>query len=152
MACALCVLNLGLEPFFDAGSKRPKFEGHYLIASDAGAPLSKGFNHAQLSVFRLKRVADIMSDQARALRVRGFTGYLREMPEGGAYLHIDTPVAGGHGANQAQYVASFPTTLRRLQGVEFDRIAEHGYLVSLKAENEYGLYGAANSQAPEEGL
>jgi len=42
--------------------------------------LAKGFDHAQLSVFRFKRVADIMSDQARALRVRAFSAYLRAAP------------------------------------------------------------------------
>lgn len=131
--------NLGLEPFFDAGRRRPKVDEHYLIVSDAGAPLAKGFSHAQLSLFRLKRVADIMSDQARALRVRGFTGYLSDTPKGGAYIYIDTPVISPHGEELAPYVASFPTTLRRLRPSEFDRIAEHGYLVTLKVEDEYGL-------------
>ncbi|SCK11167.1 NTE family protein [Variovorax sp. HW608] len=139
--------NLGLEPFFDAGRQRPKLEGHYLIASDAGAPLAKGFDHAQLSVFRLKRVADIMSDQARALRVRGFAGYLRTTPSGGAYIYIDTPVRDSRGEDSAPYVARFPTTLRRLQHSEFDRIFNHGYNVSLRVEREYGLFDAGVSNS-----
>jgi NTE family protein len=142
--------NLGLEPFFDASKQRPKFDGHYLIASDAGAPLTKGFNHSQLSVFRLKRVADIMSDQARALRVRGFAGYLQRTPNGGAYLYIDTSVKDNHEEDSAPYVASFPTTLRRLQHHEFDRVAEHGYRVSLHVENKYGLCGTAMNQPTEQ--
>jgi NTE family protein len=133
--------NLGLEPFFDAGRLRPKVDGHYLIASDAGAPLPKGFNHPQLSVFRLKRVADIMSDQARALRVRGFMAYLRAVPTGGAYLYIDTPALARRAENVSMAVAHFPTTLRRLQCAEFDRIAEHGYKVALRVEREHGLCG-----------
>lgn len=139
--------NLGLEPFFDAGRQRPKFDGHYLIASDAGAPLAKGFDYAQLSVFRLKRVADIMSDQARALRVRGFSAYLRAAPAGGAYIYIDTPVQDSRGEDSTPYVARFPTTLRRLKHVEFDRIVEHGYNVSLRVEREYGLCGGALKRA-----
>jgi NTE family protein len=119
--------NLGLEPFFDAGRQRPKFDGHYLIASDAGAPLANGFDHAQLSVFRL--------------RVRGFSAYLRAAPAGGAYIYIDTPVRDSCGEDSSPYVARFPTTLRRLKHLEFDRIVEHGYNVSLRVEQEYGLGG-----------
>lgn len=52
--------NMGLEPFFDAGRQRPKHDGGFIICSDAGAPLVNGFRHGPLSVFRLKRVADIM--------------------------------------------------------------------------------------------
>ena len=141
--------NLGLEPFFDAGRQRPKFDGHYLIASDAGAPLAKGFDHAQLSLFRLKRVADIMSDQARALRVRGFAAYLRATPAGGAYIYIDTPAQDSGGMDLAPYVARFPTTLRRLQHAEFDQIVKHGHNVSLRVEREYGL-GSGAQNAPRE--
>jgi len=114
-----------------------------LRVADAGAPLAKGFEHAQLSVFRLKRVADIMSDQARALRVRGFAAYLQATPAGGAYIYIDTPVLDIRGEDSAPYVARFPTTLRRLEHAEFDRIVDHGYNVTLRVELEYGLCGGA---------
>ena len=133
--------NLGLEPFFDAGRQEPKHAGHYIIASDAGAPLSKGFDHRALSVFRLKRMADIMSDQARALRVRTFAGYLQRTAGRGAYVYIDTAVTSAAECASAAYAARFPTTLRRLKVVEFDRIAEHGYAVSLRVEREFGLCG-----------
>lgn len=141
--------NLGLEPFFDPGRLQPKFDGHYLIASDAGAPLSKGFNYWGINPFRLKRVADIMSDQARALRVRGFVGYLRKIEAAGAYVYIDTPVLDGAGADSAKYVAKFPTTLRRLRFEEFDRIMNHGYAVAMSVENEFGLYGAGPGEHME---
>jgi NTE family protein len=135
--------NLGLEPFFDAGRQKPKHDGHYLVASDASAPLSKGFEHGSLSVFRLKRVADIMSEQTRALRVRTFAAYLQRTPGSGAYVFIDTAVTSESECASAAYAARFPTTLRRLKTVEFDRIADHGYAVSLRVEREFGLYGGA---------
>ena len=77
---------MGLEPLFDAGRQVPKYEGCYLICSDAGAPLSPGFNMGPLNVFRLKRVADIMSDQSRSLHVRTLMQYIRQTPSSGAYL------------------------------------------------------------------
>ena len=142
--------NLGLEPFFDAGTLQPKFGDHYLIASDAGAPLSKGFSFWALSPFRLKRVADIMSDQARALRVRGFMGYLRGARAGGAYVYIDTPVVDDAGRDSANYVSGFPTTLRRLKPEEFDRILNHGYAVAVRVEREFGLCGTGLGPRMEE--
>ena len=133
--------NLGLEPLFDAGRQKPKHDGHYILASDAGSPLSKGFEHGALSVFRLKRMADIMSDQARALRVRTFASYLHRTAGSGAYVYIDTAVTGEAECASAAYAARFPTTLRRLKLAEFDQIAAHGYAVSLRVEREFGLYG-----------
>ncbi|TXI80202.1 MAG: patatin-like phospholipase family protein [Cupriavidus sp.] len=142
--------NLGLEPFFDAGTLRPKFDGHYLIASDAGAPLPKGFGYWQLSPFRLKRVADIMGDQARALRVRGFIGFIKAVDTAGAYLFIDAPVQDEAARDLTKYVANFPTTLRKLDSGEFDRILQHGYAVAMRAERDFGLYGAGPGQRLEE--
>ena len=80
--------NLGLEPFFDAGfGPKPKIDG-IIIASDAGAPLPVGFAMGRLSLFRLKHVADIMSDQVRALRARGLLAYATREPGRAAYLRI----------------------------------------------------------------
>lgn len=143
--------NLGLEPFFDPGRQKPKQDGHYVIALDAGAPLPKGFKHGPLSVFRLKRVADIMSDQARALRVRAFASYLQRSSGKGAYVYIDTPVTDEAPCRSAAYAAQFPTTLRRLETSEFERIAAHGYAVALRVEREFGLYdelSAADASPP----
>ena len=125
--------NLGLEPFFDVGRQRPKHDGGFIICSDAGAPLVNGFRHGPLSVFRLKRVADIMSDQSRSLRVRAFAHYLQQTPSGGAYLYINTPISAPEKCTSAQFAASFPTTLRRLDIEEFDRIAAHGQAVAKQA-------------------
>ena len=129
--------NLGLEPFFDAGNGAPKHDGLFILVSDAGAPLPAGFSYGVLSPWRLKRVADIMSEQARALRVRTFISYLQRTPGAGAYVYIGTPNAKGESAESRQHPAHFPTTLRRLSFAEFDRLADHGYQVSVAVANEY---------------
>lgn len=128
--------NLGLEPFFDAGRQRPKHDGVFIICSDAGAPLASGFDQGPLNVFRLKRVADIMSDQSRSLRVRTFANYLQQTPSGGAYLSINTAISAQESCPSAQFAASFPTTLRRLDHDEFDRIAAHGQAVAKRVSND----------------
>jgi len=133
--------NLGLEPFFDAGRTKSKSDNpdDLIFVSDAGAPLPTGFSFLTLSPFRLKRVADIMSDQAHALRVRTFSHYLKQAPGRGAFFYIGTSVGVGNPCESATFAASFPTTLRRLKLSEFDRLAEHGYLVAKQVEQMYGL-------------
>lgn len=131
--------NLGLEPFFDAGRQTPKQEGCYLICSDAGAPLTLGFEMGPLNAFRLKRVADIMSDQSRSLRVRTLVSYLQKTPSSGAYLSINMPVSSNNNCQSAQFASSFPTTLRRLRYDEFDRLAAHGAAVADRVRTEFGL-------------
>lgn len=130
--------NLGLEPFFDAGKLEAKAPGMPIIVSDAGAPLGDSFSGNPLSLLRLKRVADIMSDQSRALRVRTFATFLQAAPARGAYIQINATVdrvATPDGA----YAAMFPTTLRRLTSKEFDRLAGHGYSVALEVHRRFGL-------------
>jgi len=131
--------NLGLEPFFDAGRGQLKQANHYLIVSDAGAPLPTGFSLGSLNPFRLKRVADIMSNQAHALRVRTFSEYLQAGTGRGAFVYIVTPIPDSGPCAAAKYASQFPTTLRRFSPTEFDRLASHGYNVSLKVERLYGL-------------
>jgi NTE family protein len=131
--------NLGLEPFFDAGRGKSKLTNESIVVSDAGAPLPAGFSFGALNMFRLKRVADIMADQAHALRVRTFSTYLQAAEGRGAFIYIGTPLAVGVGCNSAEYAASFPTTLRRLTLDEFDRLADHGYGVTAQVERLYGL-------------
>lgn len=131
--------NLGLEPFFDAGKGQSKHQGELIVASDASAPLKTGFSLFALSPWRLKRVADIMSEQARALRVRTFSNYLQQGPFQGAYLYINTPVSEERPCTSASFAALFPTTLRKLNLSEFDLLARHGYNVALKVEAQYGL-------------
>ena len=131
--------NLGLEPFFDAGRGRPKHADHYLVVSDAGAPLPTQFSLGPLNPFRLKRVADIMSDQAHALRVRTFSAYLQAGPGQGAFVHMASPIPDSGPCAAATYASRFPTTLRRISRAEFDRLASHGYNVSLKVARLYGF-------------
>lgn len=129
--------NLGLEPFFDAGRQAAKHAESYIIVSDAGSPLPEGFSFRSLNPVRLKRIADIMSDQSRALRVRTFANYLRQGSSRGAIVFITTPT--DEPDNTVSFASAFPTTLRKLTLNEFDQLAGHGYRVSLKFDKEYGL-------------
>jgi NTE family protein len=123
--------NLGLEPFFDAGTGRSKVGDAFLLVSDAGAPLKKGFSYMELNPFRLKRMADIMSDQARALRVRALMNYLRQGKNRGHYAYIGQHVGDSReSVEQKEFAQNFPTTLRRLSNSEFDSIEGHGYGVT----------------------
>lgn len=131
--------NLGLEPFFDAGRRESKLSDELIVVSDAGAPLANGFSMGALNPFRLKRVADIMSEQSRSLRVRAFANYIQQTRGRGAYLYINTPVTTGDTCDSAQFASKFPTTLRRLKIQEFDRLFEHGYQVTCQVETQYGI-------------
>ncbi|MBI4996670.1 MAG: patatin-like phospholipase family protein [Rhodocyclales bacterium] len=121
--------NLGLEPFFDAGCGVPKPEVDFILVSDAGAPLKPGFPRFSINPWRLKRVADITSDQSRALRVRGFMKYVERNPDKGAYVYIGMPAEAVHRIDGAE-PAGFPTTLRRVTEAQFDSIAGHGHAVA----------------------
>lgn len=132
--------NLGLEPFFDAGRSKAKHPGNAIIVSDAGRPLPSGFDFLALNPFRLQRVADIMSDQSHALRVRTFSRYLQESPGRGAFMYIGTPIEATLPCKSATYASNFPTTLRRIDWREFDLLANHGYQVAKQVEQAYGLY------------
>lgn len=132
--------NMGLEPFFDAGRKVSKVGDTYIVCSDAGAPLASGFDMGPLNVFRLARVADIMSDQARALRVRGFVDWIQTQPSAGAFVSISMPSTDATPCGSAQHASTFPTTLRRLQVGEFDRLAGHGYGVADRVQQQTGLF------------
>ena len=133
--------NLGLEPFFDAGEGTPKLKDQFILVSDASAPLPAGFSYLALNPWRLKRVADIMSDQARALRVRTFVSYLKRHPKAGAYLTIGSKTKGGIEQAEAKHPARFATTLRRLTFAEFDELADHGYHVARVVHHEFGIAG-----------
>ncbi len=121
--------NLGLEPFFDSGRCLSKVENHFIIASDASAPLGTNFSGWSANPLRLKRVADIMSEQSRALRVRSFHHYLKQKPSHGYYIYIakdDNRLDN----IERNFVSNFPTTLRRTSQDEFDRIANFAYLLA----------------------
>jgi NTE family protein len=130
--------NLGLEPLFDAGNGKPKAQGSVVIALDAGAPLAQGFSAIALNPWRLKRVADIMADQARSLRVRTFVEYLKRT-NAGAFIQMDSPLFNRATDPNADFACTFPTTLRRLSELEFDRLAGHGYAVAKRVYETYGL-------------
>jgi NTE family protein len=140
--------NLGLEPFFDAGKGASKVATEFILISDAGAPLRPGLSPFALNPWRLKRVADIMSDQAHALRARTFWRYLKENPGKGAYVYIDTPVSDDAGGASAAYSSNFPTTLRRLKTTEFDMLASHGYKVAAQTLAHVSLQESPEEQTP----
>jgi NTE family protein len=92
-------------------------------------------------------VADIMSEQARALRVRSFVNFLQSYPSSGAYLQIGTQAESklrtyrssntamadlllGQSwvsAKDVRRAASYQTTLRRMSAADFDLLERHGY-------------------------
>ena len=130
--------NLGAEPFFHPGKQQPKHTGDYIIVCDAGASLTVGLNTGPLNPFRVKRMLDIMSEQSRALRIRAFTNYLQSNSRAGAQVLIGTPVTGPDCA-EARFAKSFPTTLKRLNRSDFERLAQYGHAVAADAESRFGL-------------
>jgi NTE family protein len=118
--------NLGIEPFFDAGRGRNRKPGHFILVSDAGKPLADGLTAGPLNPFRFQRVADIISDQAHALRVRAFHHFLQQTPGHGAFVYINDASRSGSAAER-DFAAKFPTTLLKVAGATFDAIAAHGY-------------------------
>ncbi|WP_421955256.1 patatin-like phospholipase family protein [Polaromonas sp.] len=129
--------NLGLEPYYDVGRQQSKIKDITIYVSDAGAPLAID-KASFISLFRAKRLADIMSEQSRTLRVRSFFQYLERSPVAGAYTYIATKIQGGNEA-QAELARSFPTNLSRMKPEQFDAIAGHGYAVAQDVERQYGL-------------
>lgn len=117
--------NLGLEPFFDAGRSIQKLPDSYILVSDAGLPLGNNPLGRAINPFRLKRVADIMSDQARALRVRAFVNYIQQACDRGGFVFIGCQTEGMDTV-LAERAKAFPTTLRRLTLNEFDDLVRHG--------------------------
>jgi NTE family protein len=138
--------NLGTEPLFDSGKQCVKEGTDFIMVSDAGAPLRQ-IGPAWFRPFRLKRVADIISEQTRALRVRSFVNFLQNHPGGGAYLQIGTNAEEKlrtyrrQNATAAELLqrdrwvsardvaraAEYRTTLRRMEKADFDLIEQHGY-------------------------
>lgn len=136
--------NLGLEPFFNSGNLQAKDPNLYIIAVDAGAPLRTGFSAWAINPFRLKRVLDIISNQARALRVRTFSTYIQADKLNGAYIYINTPLIDGTICHEAERASSYPTDLKKIEIEDFDHIAGYGYKVTMKVERDFGLYTEPN--------
>jgi len=143
--------NLGLEPLFDSGRQSSKVGDACIVASDAGLPLPQETRWNPLSVFRLTRVVDVMSEQGRSFRVRAFSNYLQGDKGRGAFLYIAGPKPQQPDA-EALFAMRFPTTLRTLTPVDFDRLAAHGHAVASAAEVNYGalrsVEGADSAGAP----
>lgn len=123
--------NLGVEPFFDANTLRPKHDDAFLIVSDAGSPFTRGFSYISLNPIRLKRVLDITMEQCRSLRIRGLLGYLKTKRGSGAYLWINAS-ADAEYEPMRQAAAGFSTTLCKLKPKDFSAIAGYGYHVARK--------------------
>lgn len=139
--------NLGTEPLFDSGKQKPKDDTDFILVSDAGAPLPRGNLGFSLNPFRMKRIADIMSDQARALRVRSFVSFLQNNPQGGAYIQIGTSAREKLEAykqnnpllvsallmedwltsSEATRAANYSTNLSKMNERDFDLLEQHGY-------------------------
>jgi len=138
--------NLGSEPLFDSGKQSAKDGADFIIVSDAGAPLSQ-IEPGWFRPFRLKRVADIIGEQTRALRIRSFVNFLQNHPHGGAYIQIGADakeklrIYSRHNAIVSELLlsdswsstedvaraAGYRTTLRRMTGSDFDLLERHGY-------------------------
>ncbi len=138
--------NLGTEPLFDSGKQCQKDGTDYIMVSDAGSPLGR-IAPGWFRPFRLKRVADIMGDQTRALRVRSFVNFLQRHPEDGAYIQIGAAAeeklrtysrynpAAAEALLRDSWIstadvaraAACQTTLRRMSEGDFDLLTRHGY-------------------------
>jgi NTE family protein len=130
--------NLGTESFFDVGRQVSKHPGDYIIVSDAGAPLTYGMTWGPLSLGRVKRMMDIMSEQTRSLRVRPFVTYLQNNNEGGAFFPIGFQVSGGE-CQEAQFARTFPTSLKRFDRRDFERLTQYGYDVTVAVDKKHGV-------------
>jgi len=132
--------NLGLEAFFDAArGPKPGMDGT-IVVSDAGAPLPTGFDMGRLNLYRLKHVADIMSDQVRSLRVRGLVAHALKAPGNAAYLRIGStahefakqfditcPEGPWMTKEQVAVASTFPTRLVQLSEENFDILERSGH-------------------------
>jgi NTE family protein len=147
--------NLGIEPLFDVGKQIMKNDTsspviNFLAVSDGGARFSRMAIPGPLHPGRLKRIADVAFDQARALRVRSFVNFLQRNVDAGLYLQIGSNPHGqfvryaeqpDSKALQKTYgwlspakitrAAEYKTRLSRLREVDFDLIERHGYETAL---------------------
>jgi len=138
--------NLGTEPLFDSGKQCAKEGTDFIVVSDAGAPLGQ-VGPGWFRPFRLKRVADIIGEQTRALRIRSFINFLQNHPTSGAYLQIGAQAEeklrmyGRQNPTVAEVLlcdtwatsadvaraAAYRTTLQRMTKGDFDLLERHGY-------------------------
>lgn len=124
--------NLGLEPFFDTCKGIPKYPKTTIIVSDASAPYRKGFSYFTFNPWRFKRVIDLMSEQTRSLRVRGFFGYIYRYSSNDKYISIQDELDKDLKRTNKNHVCNYPTSLNKLTIENFDLISYHGYQVAKK--------------------
>lgn len=129
--------NLGLEPFFDQSKGKAKDGVDMIFCIDASAPLKFGFSYWDLNPLRFKRLADIISEQARALRVRTFVNYLINNHGAGYFASITDEQCEGLLSN-GESVAHYPTSLGKFNEDDFDAIADYGYRVLKDKIEKYG--------------
>ena len=139
--------NLGMEPLFEIGSRSFKGDINSIVVSDAGAPLARIPPGWALNPSRVRRIADIVMEQTRALRLRVLVDFLQSHPGNGMYLQLgahaqdriekyrmhNTEVAAALlkeswlDLEEVNLAAAEPTSLTRLTIEAFDRLERHGY-------------------------
>ena len=152
--------NLGMETFFDTGKQVIKTELtvpiDFLLVVDAGSPFSRQEIPGPLHYKRLIRVAGMISDQARALRIRSFVNFLNRNPSSGMYLQIGSEplrcirqyakserignlekTYEWFSKDNVSVAAQYKTTLRCMNTKDFDLIEEHAYQTALWNESVF---------------
>lgn len=137
--------NLGMEPLFDVGRQKFKHDKKtqidFLVVSDAGAPYARKSLPNFLRPGRLKQIVDVAMDQTRSLRVRSYVNFLQGNPERGMYLQIgfrQDDYIHGYNAKayqedelltekEVEFARKYPTTLKRMDVLDFDLLVRHGY-------------------------
>ena len=139
--------NLGLEPLFDVSDRAFKNDIRYLICSDAGAPLARAETRGPLHPFRIKKLLEIVMDQAWALRIRPLSKFLSANRCVGAYARIgvnpltnlerykDHKTVDSASLWERQWLGddaialalAHPTTLKPMTQAQYDRLERHGY-------------------------
>lgn len=141
--------NLGIEPLFDIGAQKIKQSSgvDMVIACDAGTAYAREKIPGVLNPKRILRIADIIQDQTRSLRVRSLVNFSINNPGFGFYLQIGSNAAlqsEKYCATNSQAIrsvksikwlperqvllaATYRTSLNRMSEKDFDLIAQHGY-------------------------
>lgn len=163
--------NLGAEALYKPQEGLRK-EIDFLIISDASRPLKLETRRFQLGLPPYKppfRLLDVATEQARALRLRTFVGFLSQNPRAGVVLAMGNTVEQIIGKAKAERperwalkkflddqsvrrVASMPTTLRKLSEPEFDSVFRHGYEVAEATFHAYNHSAFDPNPAPTNGI
>lgn len=141
--------NLGVEALYKP-QEGLREEIDFLIISDASRPLKLETRRFQPKLPPYKppfRLIDVATEQARALRLRTFFGFLKQNPRSGMVLAMGNTVDQIIQKSNSKYparwdsqkflseqavrcVANMPTTLRRLNESEYDLVFQHGFEVA----------------------